>query len=78
MYFSAVGKIGRVLGAGALIFALSAAVVWPIWSLATRARGLYTALVGLVVLLLAAWAIVRHIRRWGRRVGAAGRRAGTR
>ena len=67
--------IPRVLGAGVLILAASAAAVWPVWALATRARGPYTAAVGLAALVLAAWALGRRLssrrHRRGRRRGAA-------
>ncbi len=53
----------RLLGSCAAIIAVSAAVVWPLWALATRSRALFTALAGAAALALAAAAIIAKLRR---------------
>jgi hypothetical protein len=67
MRFPIVAKAARILGAGMGIIAVSAAIVWPIWALATRSRRLFTLLVAAAVLLFVAMSVVRRIvRRRGR------------
>jgi hypothetical protein len=58
-----IAKLLRLIGAGALILAGSAAIAWPLWALATRYRRLYTALFGLGLLLLVTAAVLSKIRR---------------
>ncbi|HOX32300.1 MAG TPA: hypothetical protein PLB91_08210 [Spirochaetales bacterium] len=56
-------RLGRALGASALILGLSAALVWPLWALATKARTLYNAAILLALLALGGAAAWRRIRR---------------
>jgi len=70
---SALLKAARLAGAAVAIVAAQAALVWPLWLLATRWRAAYTALVGAAALALALRAIVKALRR--SRPGSARRRA---
>lgn len=53
----------RLAAAAAAILACSAAVAWPLWALATRSRGLYTALVVGTLALLAGRGLIARARR---------------
>ncbi len=63
MLMTLLRRLGRVLGASALVLSLSAALVWPLWALATKARTLYNAAILLALLALGCAAAWRRIRR---------------
>jgi hypothetical protein len=60
------GKLGSTLATIILVLALSLAISWPLWRLATGDRRAYTAIVGvlaaLAILSLAGLAIARRVR----------------
>jgi hypothetical protein len=66
-------SLGRGLGAFALILAASAAVVWPIWALATKARPAFNAAALALLLAAIAWLVVSRRRRAKRPGRARGR-----
>lgn len=53
-------KLLGAIGSGAAILGACAVVVWPIWALATGSRRTYTALVGVLLLALAAAAFIHR------------------
>lgn len=55
-------EFGSLILAGFLIALASAALVWPLWKLATVHRGIYALICGLSLLALAALALVRKLR----------------
>jgi hypothetical protein len=74
------GKLGSILATVILVLALSLAISWPLWRLATGDRRAYTIAVGvlvsLIVLFLACLAVVRRARaRAAARRSAARRRS---
>jgi len=52
----------RLLGSCVAIIAVSAAVVWPLWALATRSRVLFTIAAGTAAAALAAAAVIAKLR----------------
>lgn len=56
-------RIFRFLAVAAGIIALSFALTWPLWSLATGNRRLYTELAGLLLLGAAFYALYARLKR---------------
>jgi hypothetical protein len=59
------GKAGAFLSfvlASALVLAISLAISWPLWALATGNRGAYTAAIGAAILAFAVAAAISRLR----------------
>jgi hypothetical protein len=65
------GKLGSFIASASFVLALSLAIAWPLWFLATKARRVFTlasfASIALVVVFLAARAALGRIRGDSRR-----------
>ena len=65
------GKLGSSIASAAFVLALSFAIAWPLWFLATKARRAFTlaafAFMALVVAFFAARAAFRRLRGHSRR-----------